>query len=517
MRNLFNKLFPSSAIPEDAPVPTRAEAIAAYRREYGGDDPELRGAFDVNSHVATLAEHAPTPPVRVTVDGIGMDSTEGSDGQGDGSRIKSAMRANQPAISDALAEWYCSFGFIGHQLAAVIAQHWLVNKACSMPAEDAIRKGFVVTSADGDDLPEQVTRLLNRADRKYNLRQNMTEFVRKGRIFGIRICIFVVDGIDYCAPFNIDGVKPGSYKGMVQVDPYWCAPELDGASSSQPDTMHFYEPTWWNINGVRYHRSHLIVFRNGELTDLLKPSYLYGGMPVPQQIMERIYGAERTANEAPLLAMTKRTTVYKTDTGAALANFPRFKATVDKWSAFWNNNGIRVIGLDDEVNQIDTALTDLDAIIMTQYQLVAAASNVPSTKIMGTSPKGFGASGDYEESSYHEFLESVQTHGVTPLVDRHHALAMASDVVPQFPEAAGIMVTVDWNPLDTQTELERAQTDLAKAQTGFQLVQSGAIDGIDERDRIRQDRFSDYAGIAEAERPTPNLQPLPAVAPTGDA
>ena len=52
----------------------------------------------------------------------------------------------------------------------------------------------------------------------------------------------------------------------------------------------------------------------------MKPAYLYGGLPVPQLISERVYAAERTANEAPMLAMTKRLTVLKCDITQAVAN-----------------------------------------------------------------------------------------------------------------------------------------------------------------------------------------------------
>jgi len=41
--------------------------------------------------------------------------------------------------------------------------------------------------------------------------------------------------------------------------------------------------------------------------------YMYGGIPVSQRIMERVYAAERTANEGPLLAMSKRTNVWLTN------------------------------------------------------------------------------------------------------------------------------------------------------------------------------------------------------------
>lgn len=53
---------------------------------------------------------------------------------------------------------------------------------------------------------------------------------------------------------------------------------------------------------------------------------------------------------------------------------------------FRDNLGVMTKRLGDSVQQIDTSLTDLDEVIMTQYQLLAAASCVPATKLLETQP-----------------------------------------------------------------------------------------------------------------------------------
>ncbi len=159
-----------------------------------------------------------------------------------------------------------------------------------------------------------------------------------------------------------------------------------------------------------------------------------------------------------------------------------------------NNYGVKIIGEDDEVQQFDTSLADLDAVIMTQYQLVAAAAGVPATKLLGTSPKGFNASGEYEESSYHETLESIQQHDLSPLVNRHHLLLIRSHVAPKF-KMQPFNTEVAWKPVDSPTAAEQAEINLKKAQTDDTLVQAGAIDGTDIRERLINDLDSGYNGI----------------------
>jgi hypothetical protein len=412
------------------------------------------------------------------------------------------VQDNSSALNDVLMMWYASQGFIGHQLCGILSQNWLINKACAMPARDAIRNGYSVASIDGDDMPENATKIINYYDRKFLLNKHLEDFVYKGRIFGIRIALFKVESTDpdyYEKPFNLDGITPNSYKGIVQVDPYWCAPMLDGLSAAQPDSLHFYEPTWWIINGVKHHRSHLIIFRNSELVDLLKPSYLYGGIPVPQQIMERVYAAERVANEAPQLAQTKRTTVWMTDMEKFVSAGDKAISSLNDWSYYRDNYSLKIGDKEsDEFNQFDTTLADLDSVIMTQYQIVAAAANVPATKLLGTTPKGFNSTGEYEEASYHEELKSIQANHMTALAERHHELVMKSYIAPKF---GYIQTAVTWKPLDTPTALELAQTNLAKAQVGAALIASGAISSEDERARVAKDKESGYNELGEDDVP----------------
>lgn len=398
-------------------------------------------------------------------------------------------------VPEAQFLWYASQGFIGHEVAAMIAQNWLVAKACAMPARDAVRTGFDISVEGGAEVPDEAMDDLKKLDVKYKLNHNLVEFVRMGRVFGLRIALFVVDGIDYSLPFNIDGVKKGSYRGISQLDPYWVSPELDASAVANPAAIDFYEPTFWNVQGVRIHKSHLVIFKGDEVADTLKPTYKFGGIPVPQKIYERVYCAERTANEAPQLAMTKRVTALYTDLAQAIASEGKFAEKIARWAGLRDNYGVKVLGTEERIEQFDCSLTDLDAAIMTQYQIVAAAANVPATKLLGTTPKGFNSTGEYEEASYHEELETIQTHDLTPFITRHKELCIKSEVAPKY-KIPPFSVEVAWKPVDTLTAVEQSDVNLKKAQTGEALVMSGAIDSYEERQRLIADPDSGYANLS---------------------
>ena len=411
---------------------------------------------------------------------------------------------NNYTVPDGVQQWYLSQSFIGYQACAIIAQHWLVNKACSMVGKDAVRKGWEVKATSNNELTKEQADAINKVDLEFKVSDQLVEAERFKNIFGIRVLIFMVDSPDldyYEKPFNIDGVRKGSYKGISQVDPYWCMPFMTSASTQDPAGPFFYNPEYWVVNGKKYHHTHLHVLRNDEPADILKPTYLYGGVPLVQQIYERIYAAERTANEAPLLAMSKRTTTIHTDVDKAILNEKSFTRRLMFWVKFRDNHAVKVLGKNETMDQFDTNLSDFDSVIMNQYQLVAAIAKVPSTKLLGTSPKGFNATGEFEMVSYHEELETCQKHDLTPILVKHYLISLKS---------LGIDAEVKpvWMPVGSLTAAQQAEINDKKATTGKTLIDGGVISPDEERERVRDDRNSGYNRLTEdAAETQPGLSP----------
>jgi phage-related protein (TIGR01555 family) len=400
---------------------------------------------------------------------------------------------NQYTSNPLLQGWYVSQSFIGYQSCAIIAQHWLVNKACSMPGEDAVRNGWEINVADDVKLSEDQLNKIKKFDKDLNVKHHLSEFVRFTNIFGIRVVLFHVESDDpkyYEKPFNADGVRKGSYKGIRQIDPYWMMPMLSAESTSDPTSMHFYDPEFWIISGRRYHRSHLVIGRGPEVADYLKPTYSFGGIPLTQRIYERIYAAERTANEAPLIAMDKRMTVLQVDTKKVALNQSDFMNRIQNWIMFKDNHAVKVLGTNESAMQFDTNLADFDSVIMSQYQLVSAISKVPATKLLGTSPKGFNATGEFEAKSYTQELESIQENLCTPLLQRHHLLALRS-------MGLDVETEIVWNPTDSPTMAELADLNAKKISASVELINSGQISPDEGRNRLKVDKNSGYVLLSD--------------------
>ena len=167
---------------------------------------------------------------------------------------------------------------------------------------------------------------------------------------------------------------------------------------------------------------------------------------------------------------------------------------LQRWIALRDNYGVKVGDKDDDqLTLFDTTLSGLDDVIMTNYQVVAAAANVPAVKLLGTSPKGF-SSGEEESKNYFQELESIQEHDLTDFIERHHQLVMKSCALEVLD------LTVSWRPVDSPTARELAERNQMKAGSYSQLVMAGAVSAEEVRDVLAKDPDSGFHELGNAQQ-----------------
>lgn len=389
-----------------------------------------------------------------------------------------------------LSYFIASSSFIGYYAMAVIAQNKIVQMGCSSAVKDAMRNGYKLVQEDGEELERKEQRQIAKLDKRYKLSQNIIEAETFNNVFGIRHVLFkhTDPNFDYSEPFNADAFKGGKYAGMSQIDPMLVTPELDDTDITDPTSINYYEPTYWLINNKRYHRSHFIILKGDPVADYLKPTYRYGGISKVQQVYERVYAGERTANEIPQLVMTKRMNVRKTDLAKAQANKAKFIEKLNAASEFRDNYGTQVIGLDEESSQLETSLADLDTSMWANYHLVAAIFQRPVSKLFGTGHGGLGT-GDTDDDYDIAMLETLQSGYIEELAGYHYERLMMSEFGKEME------LDIIWNPLKVMSEKEQAEINFIKSQTAVNLYSTGAVGDVDIRTQLSADKMSGYSGV----------------------
>lgn len=296
----------------------------------------------------------------------------------------------------------------------------------------------------------------------------------------------------YAAPLNIDAVT--EYAGASIVDASDAIGEIISDSLNDPAALRYMKPEFYRIGNRRYHHSHVVECVPYPVSNRLKPTYGYWGQSVAERVFSRVYAAERTADEAPLLAMTKRIRALGVDLASVIndGGLDNLIANVQGLQEMADNLGVFVYDTASGggLSQIDTSLGDLESTIMTQYQLVASIAEVPATKLLGTAPIGFNATGESEAEDYRQLLESIQTTLMEPALEMHYKILLAAMHLDSD-------IAITWAPLDSPTAQEFASIDAQNAAAVSSLVAQTIITPSTAAAILGQSKDSIFYGILE--------------------
>lgn len=389
-------------------------------------------------------------------------------------------------LNNVFFDYFARQGFIGYQACAILSQHWLISKCCTLPLEDAIAAGYDIAMDNTEKSNEEMDKLkslsskLAQKSKEMMLDSVLCKYGTNCRIFGVGYALPIIKGIDYSKPFNIDGVRQGSYEGIKIIDPMWLMPEFDQASLMSPADKDFYEPTYYKtMGGEKIHKSHLIKSIYAPVSDILKPTYFFGGVPLTQMLYNSVFAAEMIADEVPQLVRSKRMYVLDGDLESMIMNPDEAEERLEGFIYFRDNYQAVVKNADDDVKQLDTSLNDLPEVQVKAYQRVCAVAGAPFERIMATNPSGSNASGEYTTREYVQLLNGIREMHLKPLLNRHYELLLKSEFNSK--EKFDVL----FNPIDSPTAVETAQNAAIKVNTLSTAVQSGAISPDNMRDALK--------------------------------
>lgn len=488
MKNFFNKIFnkkqevkPTEKPEKEVPFQfekSYADLLECYKCSVQKTPKDfIIKEFDVNGKSVTVAmdEAADTPDLQ---------------------KIINETYQIQMLGQEEIFTYFAKQGFIGFNNCSILAQDWLIMKAVAAPCEDAISVNYDLTcnekeiTEEEQDIMLEIKNISNDTT-KFDIKKVCEDFAKNKRTFGQSLCIPLIDGVDYSKPFNLDAVGYKSYKGMAVIEPTWVTNVLSIDGTTNPLSKRFYKPEWFRLpNGMLIHYTWAIFGQYGNLTDILKPTYYWGGIPLPQLLYEQVYAAHKTAKEAPMLAMTKRLN-YTDGNMKALLFDKEARDGLKALSFFRNNWGWVIKKPDQTIGQIDTTLTDFDSVVMLSYQIVAAISGVIATRLLETSPKGWQSSGSYEDRQYKKLLQNIQNSDFAPILNLHYKLLAKSlyDIDKDY--------IVCFEEIDTPTAKEAAEIREINARTDSTYINAGVVSADEVRQVLREDINSGYNALEE--------------------
>lgn len=391
-------------------------------------------------------------------------------------------------------------GFIGYPALAQLQQNGIIQAVIGSITEEMMRC-WPVFDAEGDDKDK-----LDTACKNKKLRQNFSWAAAMSGYLGgclLYIDLGETDEAELAMPLTLDSAKIplNSFRGFKQVEPYYVAPY--GYQSVDPLADNFFSNTHWYVAGKKVHTSRFLHFTWATPSNLLKPAYNFFGIPLPQVLLPFLNNFHKASDATTRLITNFSTLGLKTDLTSLLAPsmgegedgeesaIEGLRNRVTSFLGVRDNNGILVIdGQEEDFFQINTPLSGLEGLVTQTLELLALVPQIPVTKLFGTPPRGFNATGEHDQDNWYDRVEVVVERLFYENFERARKVIELSAFGQELPD-----VEVKWQSLKAEKAETLAQIRLTDAQTDSIYLQGGVLVQEDVRERLAADETGLYQNI----------------------
>lgn len=401
-------------------------------------------------------------------------------------------------------------------LEAMYRGDFLSRKVVDAPVNDIFRPW-----RSWQAMPEQIT-AMEAAEKRHQVRLKLALAAKWGRLYGGSVVIIGTGG-NASLPLVPATVGKGGLRYLtvlprkiVQV------PELE----TDPIQPNFATPKMYRLNGkhgqqVDIHPSRIIRFLGAPRPDIDTNTEGWGDS-ILQVVNDALHNASLSmAGVSELVHEAKVDIVKIKNLGTLLSTDAGTKLLLDRFrnsGMLKSINNTLLLDAEDEHSRVQTAFTGLPDVIRVFLEVVAAASDIPVTRLLGTSAKGLNATGEGDMRNYYDFLDGWRKDNLAPVLDILDPL-LWQDETGSVPKDA----YYEFNPLWQMTEKEKAELAKSKAETtralsslGLipeepfaralvnQLIEDGTYPGLEAE---MADLLASGADIVPEERPDDDVRP----------
>ena len=368
---------------------------------------------------------------------------------------------------------------LSYQECASLATDSMISKAIDVITREIFKSGgkWEATHLDIDNF-EMV---LNSLDFYNKIRLAVQRALEYGGAF-----IYInTDDTNLSLPLylNEKTAKKNKITGLTVIEPWQAAPVQ--VNSFNPLKANYMEPDLWWVLGASttVHKTRLIPIVFYSVPDLIKPLYNYLGLPLSFYMKNYVSNADTVRQSISDLVLRFRTKIIKT-TAQKIAD-PQTQARVKYMNATSNNLATLLLAKDEEWIETVTSLSGMDNLLSQMYELMTASTRgIPVTKLLGLSPRGFNATGEYDENNFYDVIDGYASSIVIPAMEKlaEYILCFKASVLdePKY----------EFNPRKQIKQKEQAEINNLKADYISKLIMSGVVTGKDAIRAISEDNFN---------------------------
>lgn len=380
---------------------------------------------------------------------------------------------------------------LSYQECANLATDSMISKAVDVITRELFKSGGKWTDAHLDI--ENFEMILN----SLNFYDKVRLAVQRALEYGGAFLYINTDDTDLSLPLYLNERTASTNKitGLTVIEPWQAAPVQ--VNSFNPLKENYMEPElWWVLGaGGTVHKTRLIPVVFYSVPDLIKPLYNYLGLPLSFYMKNYVSNADTVRQSISDLVLRFRTKIIKT-TAQKIAD-PQTQARVKYMNATSNNLATLLLAKDEEWIETVTSLTGIDNLLSQMYELMTASTRgIPVTKLLGLSPRGFNATGEYDENNFYDVIDGYSQTVVVPVMERlaEYILCFKAGILsePKY----------EFNPRKQIRPKEQAEINNLKADYISKLIMSGVIAGKDAIKAISEDNFKfDWIDVEDYKMP----------------
>jgi phage-related protein (TIGR01555 family) len=398
---------------------------------------------------------------------------------------------NQDAISEGLV-------FPGYPYLIQLTARAEYRRPAEILAQHMTRK-WIKLQATGDDADAKADKIkaIEAEMTRINAREVFKQALLQDGFFG-RSQIFIDIGADdpeeLKSPLSESGAKiaEGTLKRLQVIEPLWTYP--DQYNTQNPLKDDFFRPNSWFVMGKHVHASRLLTIVSRPVPDMLKPSYIFGGLSLSQLAKPYIDNWLRTRQSVSDLLHSFNVFVLATNMGAVISGEGGDDGLIDRLTLFnrlRDNRGIMAIDKDSETfESISAPLGGLDHLQAQAQEHQSAVTGIPLVLLLGITPSGLNASSEGELEAFDMWIEAQQESILRPHLAKVLNVIQLSKFGEVDPE-----ITFKFNPLTTLSDAEAATVRKTNADAAGVLIDKGVIDATEERERLANEEDSLYPGL----------------------
>lgn len=347
-------------------------------------------------------------------------------------------------------------------LTVMYRENWLAARIIDTPCEDMTRTWYSLSS----ELDQQKLDELAKLEAKHNVKQEITNAIRWGRLYGGAAAVMVIKGQEDMLdePIDYDMLQPGCFRGLIVIDRVrGIFPSLE--LEEDMDDPEFGYPKWYQVtlneeSGeiIRIHHSRLLLFRGRQLPIDEEIEADYWGASELEHVYEELQKRNSSsANIAQLIFQANVSALKIADYGEVMGmgtaqQREQVYRYVQEMNRLKTSFGITLMGNEDNYEQHPYSFAGVAEVYETFMMDMAGAAEIPATKLFGRAPQGMNATGESDMKNYYEMINQLQERIVKPALEKLLPV-MCMSLWGEVPEDMEIV----FEPLGTTTPAERAE------------------------------------------------------------